>query len=162
MRENIFDSSYRVVQLTGGGNETVGVNVAVRIFRSNKLKGRNSNAHNVAFTNFKVNALFWKHQSFFQHLWAHDRTCNHKTAVDVADFFFNLFAKFLVLADKIQEFLHQVISFVLQQLVAADGGCETFLQTSHLHTGRVDVNQCHSLPLLICLFSEGIFQSSLA
>ncbi len=59
--------------------------------------------------------------------------------IGLGNFCLHLPAELLVLPDQFDEFPHQLITLIFQELVAAGRGREFPLQVAELHSRRVDV-----------------------
>ena len=63
--------------------------------------------------------------------------------VGFGDAGFHFAADLFVLTHKVDEFSHELIALVFQELVAASRGTQLTLQVGEFHSRRVDVENCH-------------------
>ena len=143
IRQDICQRFYGTIQIAGCKCETVRIDI-VRI-RSPclSLEDRNINAHDVLLSHFKIDFLLRCHKCCIQCRLVHSGLGYDKVLICREDSGFYFLAKCHVLLDQIQELTHQLISFVLKELMAPSGCDELPLGLRQFHTGRSDLFRCH-------------------
>ena len=147
--QNIGKRLDRVVEVGGTKGEAVGIDVV--LVGSTGGVGELRNIH--------VDLLLGREQSGFERLITHGSFRQNEIGVSVFDALLYPDPQRLVLFDEFEELTHQLVALILEQLMAAGGGIQFFLKLRKLHSGRVDLFDCHDYHLIgeyiICHSEEG-------